>query len=47
METKNKLSDQARSDLKRIRAELKKVNPDGHLIAVLLNGDKYNTDFIR
>ena len=37
-----KLSKQASTDLKELRAELKKENPDGERIFELLSGTKYN-----
>lgn len=39
---KTNLSKEAQDDLKRIRVELKKPNPDGELLNLLLNGPKYN-----
>ena len=37
-----RLSKQATTDLKELRAELKKENPDGERIFELLSGSKYN-----
>ena len=38
------ISEQAKKDLELIRSEMKKANPDGLLIANLLNGAKYTKD---
>ena len=41
-ENKRRMSQQARRELKALRKELKKANPDPELINLLMNGEKYS-----
>lgn len=46
-ENKDHMSKQARREMKALRRELKKSNPDQELINYLLNGDKYSFPISR